>query len=99
MFEVARYENSIKALCQKYAVKRFEIFGSAAGDAFAPDSDVDCLIEFIEDGGNYFDRFFALKYDLEKLFRRPVDLLVKSAIRNPYFRESVENTKISVYVA
>ena len=48
-------------------------------------------------------RFWALtnkeRKDLEKLFRRHVDLVVASAIKNPYFRESVNQTKILLYAA
>ena len=36
---------------------------------------------------------------LEQLFQRPVDLVVESAIKNPYFRESVERSKALLYAA
>jgi hypothetical protein len=34
---------------------------------------------------------------LEKLFRRPVDLVVESAIKNPYFLKSVQQNQTSLY--
>jgi len=36
---------------------------------------------------------------LEQLLGRPVDLVVASAIKNPYFRQSVEQTKALLYAA
>lgn len=50
-------------------------------------------------GAGYADRYFGLLEGLEQLFGRPVDLVVASAIRNPYFRESVERTKALLYAA
>jgi hypothetical protein len=36
---------------------------------------------------------------LERLFGRPVDLIAADSIRNPYFRESVEETRTQLYTA
>jgi predicted nucleotidyltransferase len=33
------------------------------------------------------------------LFQRPVDLVVASAIHNPYFRQAVESTRTLIYAA
>lgn len=35
--------------------------------------------------------------DLQALFQRPVDLVVESAIQNPYFRQAVDATRMLVY--
>ena len=45
----------------------------------------------------YADAYFGLLEDLQALFQRPVDLVVPSAIQNPYFRQAVESTKTLVY--
>jgi uncharacterized protein len=89
----------IELLCRQCGVKRLEIFGSVLREDFAEDSDVDCLIEFIEDDGNYFERYFDFKDGLEKIFGRRVDLIVEKAIRNPYFKQNVDETKQLVYAA
>jgi predicted nucleotidyltransferase len=34
---------------------------------------------------------------LQALFQRPVDLVVASAIQNPYFRQAVDANKTLVY--
>lgn len=65
------------------------------------DSDLDFLVEFDLSAGieGYADRYFDLLEALEQLFRRPVDLVVDSAIKNPYFRESVDETRELRYAA
>ena len=63
-------------------------------------SDFDFLVEFDElPPGSYATAFFGLLEDLEQLLERPVDLVVPSAIRNPYFRESGEASRALLYAA
>ena len=91
----------IVALCERYRVVRLDLFGSAAaGQERTGESDLDFLVEFGQvPPGSYADAYFGLLESLEELFGRPVDLVVASAIKNPYFRESVESTKATVYAA
>lgn len=91
----------LEALCRRYRVRRLELFGSAATGVERPgQSDLDFLVEFEPlPPGAYADAYFGLLEDLERLFGRPVDLIVASAIRNPYFRESVERTRTMLYAA
>jgi predicted nucleotidyltransferase len=56
-------------------------------------------VEFGDKGPGYFDRFFDLKESLEALFARPVDLVVGSAIKNPYFRKSVDRDRTLLFEA
>ena len=49
--------------------------------------------------GKYANAYFGLLEALQQLFGRPVDLVVDSAIKNPYFRQSVEETRTLVYEA
>ena len=91
----------VEALCRRYRVRRLELFGSAASGQDRPgESDLDLLVEFetLPPGG-YADAYFGLRESLEALFGRPVDLVVASAIKNPYFRQSVERTKTLLYAA
>jgi predicted nucleotidyltransferase len=80
-------------------VQKIEVFGSAAGDSFDPTrSDLDFLVTFNELGPNqHADAYFGLLEDLQELFDRPVDLVVASAIQNPYFRQTVESSRKLVY--
>jgi hypothetical protein len=49
--------------------------------------------------GGYADAYFGLLESLEELFGRPVDLVVPSAIRNPYFLKAIEGTRTLLYAA
>jgi uncharacterized protein len=98
---IAEHRIALEQLCRRYHVRRLELFGSvAAGQARPGESDYDFLVEFEPLApGAYADTFFGLQESLEELLSRPVDLVVASAIRNPYFRESVDRTKSLVYAA
>jgi len=91
----------LASLCRRYGVNRLDLFGSAAIGTNRPGlSDLDFLVEFeAPSSAHYADNYFDLKEALERLFGHPVDLIVDSAIRNPYFRESVERAKLSIYAA
>jgi uncharacterized protein len=98
---IAEHRIALEQLCRRYHVRRLELFGSAAEGLDRPgESDYDFLVEFEPLApGAYADTFFGLQESLEDLLNRPVDLVVSSAIRNPYFRESVDRTKSLVYAA
>ena len=98
---IEEHRSELARLCRRYHVLRLSLFGSAARDDFEPEhSDYDFLVDFEAlPPGQYADAYFGLLEALGQLLGRPVDLVVASAIKNPYFRESVELTKASVYAA
>jgi predicted nucleotidyltransferase len=92
---IEEHRAELDALCRLHHVRSLSLFGSATRDDFHPArSDLDFLVDFepLPTGG-YADAFFGLLESLETLFGRSVDLVVGSAIRNPYFRQSVDQTK------
>ena len=93
--------DSLRNLCLNYSVQRLEMFGSAATSTRPQDiGDLDFLVEFQPKAYKaYADCYFGLLEDLQQLFGMPVDLVVGSAIRNPYFLQSIERTKTVVYEA
>lgn len=97
--EIVRHRATLERLCRRYHVRRLELFGSAATDRYRPgESDLDFLVEFEPlPPGTYADTYFGLLESLEQLFCAQVDLVVPSAIKNPYFRQSVEQNKTLVY--
>ena len=101
MDTIAEAGTTINDLCRRYSVRRLELFGSAAtGDYRTGSSDLDFLVEFdplLRE--SYPDTYFGLLEDLEEFLGRPVDLVVSKAIKNPYFRRSVEATKVLIYAA
>jgi len=97
--EVEQRRAELEALCRRLGVHKLEIFGSAAtGGCQSRPEDLDFLVEFESPTSpGYADRYFELLESLEALFGQPVDLVVPSAIKNPYFRESVEKTRTVLY--
>lgn len=98
---IAAHKAEIVKLCRDFHVRRLELFGSALKAGFDPEqSDYDFLVEFAPlPAGKYATAFFGLKADLETLLGRSVDLVVSSAIRNQYFRQSVDESKTLLYAA
>jgi len=97
-----QHEDAVRELCQRFQVQRLELFGSAATGAHFrdDDSDLDFLVEFQPlEAGRDADAYFGLLAALEDLFRRPVDLVMARAITNPYFLESVNQTRTVLYAA
>ena len=91
----------VRQLCDRYGVQTLYLFGSAVavqddGDA----RDLDFLVEFKPEAiERYADSYFGLLEELERLFGKPVDLVVESAIRNQSFLESVRRTRTPLYAA
>ena len=89
----------LRELCRRCHVLRLDVFGSAT-DArrFGPDSDLDFLVEFQPAfSSRVADDYFALLDGLQELFGRRVDLITESSLDNPYFRESVEESREPLY--
>jgi uncharacterized protein len=90
--------DQIRDLCAKHKVARLFVFGSILSEKFRKNSDIDLIVDFREiDLYDYADNYFDLKFSLEKILNRPVDLLEDKAINNPYLRQSIDNSKQLVY--
>jgi predicted nucleotidyltransferase len=99
---VDQHRAEIALLCRGYGVRRLEVFGSAARSTdFDPAaSDIDFLVEF-EPRSNLppLRQFFGLAEALEGLLGRPIDLVERGSIRNPYILTSIERAHEVVYAA
>ena len=63
-------------------------------------SDLDFLVEFQPKAlETYADNYFGLLENLQRLFGKPVGLVVGSAVKNPYYLQSIDRTKTLVYEA
>ena len=83
-------------IIKTYGVKRIGIFGSFLKHAENKKSDIDILVEF-QKGKKLFDNYIELKFYLEKLFHRKVDLVIKEALKpeiEPYVIREVEYAKL-----
>ena len=90
--------SGIESLCKSHNVKKLYAFGSVVTENFNDKSDVDLIVSF----GNvslleYADNYFDLKFSLENLFKRQVDLIEEKAIKNPYFKTQVETKRKLIY--
>lgn len=91
----------LEDLCRRYRVRTLEVFGSAATGDFDPArSDLDFLVDFLPaEKPRTVPDYFGLLHALEDLFGRKVDLVMTTAVRNPYFRAGVEATRQVIYAA
>lgn len=98
MKSLENYSLEIHKLCENHKVKRLYAFGSILTDNFKRESDIDLIVDFanmpVED---YADNYFDLKFSLQDIFKRPIDLLEEKAIKNPYFRKLVNQQRQLIY--
>jgi len=65
-------------LKQNFSVRSIGLFGSLVRNEANSESDVDILVDFIEPT---FDHYMDLKFYLEKLFGKPVDLVTADTVK------------------
>ncbi|MFT4123823.1 MAG: nucleotidyltransferase domain-containing protein [Microbacteriaceae bacterium] len=91
---------AIRRACERHGVERFRVFGSVLTDRFDPKtSDVDFLVTFQSERENLFHDYFDLKFELERIVGRGVDLVVERAVRNPFFRAAAFGSAQDLYAA
>lgn len=92
------YIDQIKKICLREGVRSLFAFGSVIRDDFNPESDVDLLVDIDEqDPVHYAKKYFDLKFELEKILRRQIDLLELKALQNPYLKQQIDKTKVLIY--
>lgn len=77
-------------LRQRFSVRRIGLFGSLARGEARPSSDVDIIVELAEPT---FDHYMDLKFYLEEIFERPVDLVMADTIK-PRLRPRIEQEAV-----
>ncbi len=95
-----QYRGQIENLCRQHKVKTLFAFGSVLNTRFNEKSDLDFIVDF--DGmpvQDYADNYFNLKFSLQDLLQKPVDLLEESSIRNPLFRKIILDQRQLFYGA
>ena len=90
--------DKIHDLCSKHKVANLFVFGSVLTDRFKKNSDIDFIVDFKEmDVYDYADNYFDLKFSLENIFKRNIDLLENKALNNPYLRQTIDSSKRLLY--
>jgi uncharacterized protein len=87
---------AIRRACERFGVKRLRVFGSVLTDRFDPQtSDVD----FQPGRENLFHDYFDLKFELERITGRGVDLVMARSLKNPFFKASALRSAQDLYAA
>jgi len=73
-------KNDLSHMKNAYGVKKLALFGSSARGSQKRTRDIDILVEF-KTGCKTFDNYMDLKFFLEDMFRRKIDLVIKDALR------------------
>jgi predicted nucleotidyltransferase len=96
---IAQYRDELEELCRRYHVRRLELFSSATSGEFDPNtSDLDFLVLFEElEPSVYADAYLRFYEDLTVLFDRRIELVSTTAITNPYFLESIQPNRETLY--
>lgn len=95
---IENYSKDIIELCKTHKVKSLYAFGSVLTDKFNNESDVDLIVDFQQlDVLDYGDNYYELKFSLENIFKRNIDLLEQKAIKNPYFLKTLNQNKKLIY--
>ena len=88
-----------KTICDYFATQPIEkawIFGSFSRDEETPESDIDILVIFDQDGHVGLFKYASMYTELSELLGRKVDLVQEEALK-PYATASVEQDRILIY--
>lgn len=81
-------DKELAEFCRRHHIRRLAFFGSVLRDDFAPDSDVDVLVEFEPGARVGLIGFAGIENELGRLIGRKVDLNTAGFL-SPYFREEI----------
>jgi hypothetical protein len=90
---------TLAELCRMWRIRELSIFGSTLRDDFGPDSDLDFLVSFEPDAHLNIDMLLEMKEKLEARYGRPVDIVEKEALRNPWRKYEILRTHEVIYAA
>ncbi len=92
-------DEGIAEFSRRWDIVEFALFGSVLSDRFGPDSDIDVLVTFAPHvRWNLFD-LVDMAAELEGIFGRHVDLVEATAIKNPFRRQSIYDSKRVIHAA
>ena len=88
---------SVADFCVRHRVRELSLFGSVLRDDFTEASDVDVLIDFLPGTRITLFDLSDLQTELESMFHRDVDLVMKSAL-HPAIAQEVLASRQVLYV-
>jgi hypothetical protein len=97
---IRQHLKEVNQACLNAHVSELYAFGSVLTDQFTEESDVDLLVSIdLEDPIEFGENYFQLKFELEQILGRKIDLLESKAIRNDIFKKLVDQKKVLVYAS
>lgn len=90
--------DAVADFCRRHRVREFALFGSVLRDDFAESSDVDVLIDFLPGTRITLFGLSDLQTELETMFRRDVDLVMKDTLKRRIAAEVLGSLEV-LYVA
>lgn len=99
MIIIKKHKDEILKICKKYKVAQLYIFGSEAKETSKKSSDIDFIVFFKKDVPliDYADNFFDLIKNLEQVLNKKIDIVSGKSIKNEYFLNEINKTKVLVY--
>ncbi len=85
---LSNYKKEIDSFCEKKKIKKLSLFGSYSRDAATTTSDVDLLVEFLEDTEYSLLDVARMERELSLIIGKKVDLRTIEELSH-YFRDSV----------
>lgn len=90
---------AVADFCRRHGIRELAFFGSVLRDDFRPDSDVDVLVDFEAQATPSLFDFVEIKEELSRMVGRPIDLVGKSGLRNPFRRHEILTTRQVIFAA
>ena len=87
----------IEEFCKRWSITEFSVFGSVLRADFRPDSDIDVLVSIDPKAHIGLFEIAQMQIELESILKRPVDLVEKEGLRNPYRRSEILNAARVIY--
>ena len=95
---INKYRKELDKACITYKVDELNAFGSILTEKFNSERDIDFIVSIISnDPIEYAENYFELKFELERIFKRKINLLEQKAIRNKTFENLFNKNKLLVY--
>lgn len=95
---IHQHIKELNEACLSHKVDKLYVFGSILTEKFNEASDMDFVVSISSDDPiEYAENYFELKFELERIFGRKIDLLEQKAIKNRVFENLLNEQKMLVY--
>lgn len=88
----------LAAFARRHGIGKLSLFGSALGDDFGPESDLDLLVDFLPGRTPGLFAIAEMEIELTQVLGREVDLRTAADLSR-YFRDRVQSEARELYAA